>query len=97
MQRRDVLGFLGTAVIAPLLAPLSARDRWSRGTELHARLGQGQAAPRALTSAQMALVTALADALLPRTDTPGAVDVGAPKFLDLLLASGIRTIAEPRS
>jgi hypothetical protein len=34
----------------------------------------------------MALVTALADSIIPKTDTPGAVEVGAPQFVDLLMA-----------
>lgn len=83
MHRRDVLAFLGAAALTPLLAPLSAQERWSIGAGLHERLGQ---AARALTPAQMALVTALSDTLLPKTDTPGAVEVGVPGFVDLLLA-----------
>jgi len=84
MQRRDALRFLGAATLAPLL-PLSARARWSRGLDLHRQLRAG-AAGQALSAPQMAQVRALADAILPRTDTPGAVDVGAPEFVDLLLA-----------
>lgn len=37
-----------------------------------------------LTTAQRALTGAIADRLLPRTDTPGASDVGVPAFIDLL-------------
>jgi hypothetical protein len=85
MQRRQILSVLGTAALAPLLAPLSARERWAAGTGLHARAA-GQAGGSALSPAQMALVTALADTVIPRTETPGAVDVGAPAFVDLLLA-----------
>src|SRR4051812_44613337 len=33
---------------------------------------------------QSAIVSAVADRILPRTDTPGAVDVGVPAFIDLL-------------
>ncbi len=86
MLRRDALAFLGTAVLVPLLAPLSAQERYVLGEGLHARLAGNQAAGRALTPAQMALVTALADTILPRTDTPGALDVGVPAFVDLLVA-----------
>lgn len=85
MHRRDALRFLGTAALAPLLTPLSARERWSLGRRLHQQIAAG-AAGRALSTAQLAQVRALADAILPRTDTPGALDVGAPEFVDLLLA-----------
>jgi hypothetical protein len=85
MHRREALRFLGAAALTPLLTPLSARERWALGRRLHQRLAQG-AVGRALSAPQLAQVRALADAILPRTDTPGALDVGAPEFVDLLLA-----------
>lgn len=86
MERRDALRYLGTAVLAPLAAPLSPVERWDLGRNLHGSLATGARAGRVLPPAQLAEVRALADSILPRTDTPGAVDVGAPEFLDLLLA-----------
>lgn len=85
MQRREVLILLGATSLSSLLAPLSALERAELGESLHARLG-GALQGRALNEAQMAQVLALADAILPATDTPGAVEVGAPAFVDLLLA-----------
>lgn len=38
--------------------------------------------PQHLTPARFALVAAMAETLLPRTDTPGAADVGVPAFID---------------
>jgi hypothetical protein len=47
-----------------------------------------RAAPAAqalhLTPAQVAIVSAVADRIIPRTDTPGAADVGVPAFIDRL-------------
>lgn len=39
-----------------------------------------------LTAEEMATVTAMADQILPKTDTPGALDVGVPAFVDRMLA-----------
>ena len=38
-----------------------------------------------LSPAQLDLVTAIAERILPLTDTPGATDVGVPAFVDLML------------
>lgn len=42
--------------------------------------------PEVLTRAQMDRLTVVVDAILPRTDTPGAVDVGVPQLIDRILA-----------
>ena len=39
---------------------------------------------RYLAPAQLAIAGAIADRIIPRTDTPSAVDVGVPAFIDLL-------------
>ena len=38
-----------------------------------------------LTAQEMATITAMADQILPKTDTPGALDVGVPAFIDRML------------
>jgi gluconate 2-dehydrogenase gamma chain len=45
---------------------------------------QTPAAKSYLTPAQGAITAAVADRILPRTDTPGASDVGVPAFIDRL-------------
>jgi len=85
MHRRDVLSVLGAAVIVPLLAPLSAQARYAAGAGLHQRLASGQGRTPALTPSQMATLVALSDNILPTTETPGAVDVGVPQFIDLMV------------
>lgn len=39
-----------------------------------------------LTAEEMATVTAMAAQIIPATDTPGAIDVGVPAFIDRMLA-----------
>ncbi len=85
MQRRDVLRFLGTAALGPLLIPFPASERWRVGRALHTRAVVSRPG-QALTEEQLDLVRALGEAIIPATDTPGAVEVGAPEFVDLLLA-----------
>jgi hypothetical protein len=85
MDRRDALRVLGAAFLSPLINPLTAEERWQLGASLHRRITHGAQALQALTAAQMAEVRALANTIIPRTDTPGAVDVGAPEFVDLLI------------
>ncbi len=86
MHRREVLQFLGSAILTPRLAALSAVDRWRVGTQLHGELATESPRGEGLSSARLTLVTALADTLIPRTDTPGAVDVEVPRFIDRLVA-----------
>ena len=44
------------------------------------------AKPEFFTLEEMATVTAMADQILPKTNTPGALDVGVPAFIDRMLA-----------
>src|SRR5205823_4919594 len=47
---------------------------------------EGSWRPRALTPDQAELVAAIAEQILPETDTPGARAVGVHRFIDALLA-----------
>jgi hypothetical protein len=83
MDRRSLLELLGAAALTPAFAPLSAEQRFSLGRALHLRLG---APLRVLTPAQDALVTTIAELIIPETETPGATSVKVDEFIDLLLA-----------
>jgi gluconate 2-dehydrogenase gamma chain len=41
--------------------------------------------PSILSPPQVDIVSAVAEIMIPRTDTPGAIDVGVPGFIDLML------------
>jgi len=80
MDRREVLRILATGGLlqlapAKLLAVLGEARR----------LIEGQAALRTLSEHQYATVKTMAEMIIPRTDTPGAADVGVAEFIDLML------------
>ena len=83
MNRRDVLRVLSGAVVVPMLAPLSLETRLAIGRAIHGRLA-GRAL-RSLDAHQNATITAIAEMIIPETDTPGATTVRVNEFIDLLV------------
>lgn len=65
---------------AALLAGIVVAPEWLALAEQARPSGEA----RYLTPAQAAIAGAIADRIIPRTDTPGAADVGVPAFIDLL-------------
>lgn len=80
MDRREALRLLATGT-ALQLAPRSllAAMREAR------KLVVASSAPRTLNAHQDATIKTMAELILPRTDTPGATDVGTSEFIDLML------------
>jgi hypothetical protein len=79
MNRREALRLLAAGTILPL-APHSLLAL------KQARVLLGDAVtPRTLNPHQFATVKTIAEMILPRTNTPGAADVGATEFIDLIL------------
>jgi hypothetical protein len=66
-------GALSTPLVTAVLAGCSEK-------------ADGAWRPRALTADQVDLVAAIAEHILPETDTPGARGVGVHRFIDTLLA-----------
>lgn len=77
MHRRDLLRATAAAAALSLL-PRDVQAAW-------ARAGQHDA-PNGLRNEQRTLVAALADAIIPRTDSPGATDVGVPAFIGVIVS-----------
>lgn len=69
---------LGGALSAPAVAGVLAG--------CGARTADAGAASSALTASQLALVAAIAERILPETDTPGARAAEVPAFIDRMLA-----------
>ena len=53
--------------------------------------------PVKLSSQQMKLLSQVSDLVIPRTDTPGAIDVGVPTFVALALAHGMAGTGEAKA
>lgn len=79
MHRRDVLRGLGSAAAFALL-PADVEAAWTRVATGRRPVANG------LSDAQLALVATVSDVILPRADTPGALDVGVPAFVEALVA-----------
>jgi hypothetical protein len=82
MRRREVVRFLGAALALPFL-PRNAELAIKMGESLHRRIGDVPF--RTLDRQQQALVTTIAEMIIPETDTPGATSVKVPEFIDLIL------------
>ena len=84
MQRRDLLRILGTGTLLPFVPrSVEAASRFAHA----AHIAAARRSFEVLTPAQAELVGTLADMIIPRTDTPGATDVGVTGFVDHLLAA----------
>ena len=79
MQRRDLLRGLASAAALSLLPSERAFAAWTR-------VLTGPAPGNGLDTVQMALVRAVADTIIPRTDTPSATDVGVQDFVNVIFA-----------
>jgi hypothetical protein len=82
MRRREAVRFLGAALALPFI-PRNSDAAIELAESLHRRLGDVPF--RTLNRDQQALVTTIAEMIIPETDTPGATSVRVPEFIDLIL------------
>ncbi len=80
MNRREALRLLATGAALPLAAPKLLALREARLV-----LADTATGPRTMNPHQFATSKAMVELILPRTDTPGASDVGTAEFIDLML------------
>jgi hypothetical protein len=78
VERRDLLRALSAATAFSLL-PREAEAVW-------ARVRAGGRPAGGLTEQQLALIGAIADIIIPRTESPSATDVGVPAFIDVIVS-----------
>jgi Gluconate 2-dehydrogenase subunit 3 len=81
IDRRAAIQTLLKGGLALGLMPGFAETAWSAIADAGER-----PTPRALNSDQTQMIALIADTILPRSDTPGATDVGVPRWIDLVLA-----------
>jgi len=82
MDRRDLLGIIGGAATAALARPLTNDRAIALADAFHHQTG-----PPSLSPSERELIGALADTVLPRTDTPAATDAGVVDFIDKVASS----------
>ena len=81
MKRRDALKLIAGAAALPALY---SREVFALGQQIHQQLGSA-AALKTLNPRQNATVTAMAEMIIPATDTPGATAARVNEFIDLIL------------
>lgn len=84
MDRREALR-LATMLLGGALSASCTRALLSGGT------GRGTPATPALDAAQLRQVSRAAERIIPRTDTPGAIDAGVPDFIHRIVAEWYTT------
>ena|ERR1700733_15219530 len=80
MERRDVLKLLLSTAVLPAFSP----EAFSLFRQVHAQVGEGSGL-KTLNPHQDATVVAIAELIIPQTDTPGAKAVKVNEFIDLIL------------
>lgn len=82
MDRRDVLKYTayltGYAVTAPLTSAILSGCKSEPAT--------AEVTTKFFSAEEFPSIEAMINTMLPKTDTPGAVELGVPKFVDLVLA-----------
>ena len=78
---------------AAAAAPLAAQHRHDAGGLLQIAAAYK---PKVLTAAELAWFGKLCDAVIPRSDTPGAADAGVPLWIDRRLAGNAKLAAALR-
>ena len=82
VPRRRALQALGAAAVAPA----AVQGAWALHPLVPAQPDGGEWRPRFFTSDETAAVEALAEAVIPETDTPGARAAGVHQYIDWMVS-----------
>lgn len=82
MNRREWLKCVSALAVGAVAAP-----SWLAAFDAYAAAQAPGAAPQFFSKPQLDLVAAVADIIIPRSDTPGAIDAGVPAFIDQMFAN----------
>jgi gluconate 2-dehydrogenase gamma chain len=85
MNRREVVRLLAGAVAVPVLTGYGADELFALGRRLHTRAASGRQLQSLFDPNQRATVAAIAERIMPETDTPGARAAGVPDFIELIV------------
>lgn len=79
MKRREVLQIIGGAATLEALSVLAPRRLFALGEAIHRSAAVSGAVDH------LALIAALSERILPQSDTPGAIAVGVPAFIEVII------------
>jgi hypothetical protein len=85
MHRRALLQWMVASGGLTAFSRFSMADLDALGADAHRRVLGATVGTGALTASELATVAAIAECIIPRTDTPGATDAGVAAFIDLML------------
>ena len=88
MNRREAVQALSAAFVLPALRAMTPGELAATGRAVHARIGNGtrEQGFLVLSQHQNAMVTTVAELIIPETDTPGAAAARVNAFIDVMLA-----------
>jgi len=86
MDRREVVRLLTGALAVPTLSGYSAEELLALGRRLNAKITERVHGPNLFDPHQRATVSAIAERIIPATDTPGARAARVPEFIELIVA-----------
>lgn len=87
MNRREILRYAALATGAVVSAPLASAFLTSCESDVKSVVAEIAYKPTFFSQEQYDYITKFADTIIPRTDTPGASDVGVPEMIDKMVGN----------